>query len=205
MQTYVFLLVFATHFYFVPCFYFATPFLTDENKEITMSFTLLALIFSSTAAYAARRAIRAPSRSLTGFVTLKDGHESSSTQINTFIELYIFATWAAVAAYLFFDVGKIWAVVSGPSTMCSCLGAPFTLPCCLLPSPLFLFSSRRVSVEKRPLTFSIFSPCVYCNPFLVDRSVPCTIFLKLLCWSFCSQAVVSPACPLESTCLFMSA
>ncbi|KAF8951335.1 hypothetical protein BGZ52_012358 [Haplosporangium bisporale] len=83
----------------------------NENKEITMSFTLLALIFSSTAAYAARRAIRAPSRSLTGFVTLKDGHESSSTQINTFIELYIFATWAAVIAYLFLDVGKIWAVV----------------------------------------------------------------------------------------------
>lgn len=77
-----------------------------------MSFTLLALLFSSTAAYAAHRAIRAPSRSLTGFVTIKDGHESSSTQINTFIKLYIYATWAAVVAYLFLDVGKIWAVVS---------------------------------------------------------------------------------------------
>ncbi|KAF9327266.1 hypothetical protein BG006_009396 [Podila minutissima] len=83
----------------------------NENKEITMSFTLLALLFSSTAAYAAHRAVRAPSRSLTGFVTIKDGHESSSTQINTFIKLYIFATWAAVVAYLFVDVGKIWAVV----------------------------------------------------------------------------------------------
>ncbi|KAG0323004.1 hypothetical protein BG000_002749 [Podila horticola] len=83
----------------------------NENKEITMSFTLLALLFSSTAAYAAHRAIRAPSRSLTGFVTIKDGHESSSTQINTFIKLYIYATWAAVVAYLFLDVGKIWAVV----------------------------------------------------------------------------------------------
>ncbi|KAG0083898.1 hypothetical protein BGZ92_010368 [Podila epicladia] len=83
----------------------------NENKEITMSFTLLALLFSSTAAYAAHRAIRAPSRSLTGFVTIKDGHESSSTQINTFIKMYIFATWAAVVAYLFLDVGKIWAVV----------------------------------------------------------------------------------------------
>ncbi|KAG0030980.1 hypothetical protein BGZ82_007180 [Podila clonocystis] len=83
----------------------------NENKEITMSFTLLALLFSSTAAYAAHRAIRAPSRSLTGFVTIKDGHESSSTQVNTFIKLYIYATWAAVVAYLFLDVGKIWAVV----------------------------------------------------------------------------------------------
>lgn len=83
----------------------------NENKEITMSFTLLALLFSLTASYIAYRATRKPSRSLTGFVTLPSGKEESSTQINEFIELYINATLAAVIAYLFFDVGKIWAVV----------------------------------------------------------------------------------------------
>lgn len=176
-----------------------------------MSFTLLALIFSSTAAYAARRAIRGPSRSLTGFVTLKDGHESSSTQINTFIELYIFATWAAVVAYLFVDVGKIWAVVSGPSTMCSCLVAPFTVPfrlflASLLPFSPFFPSVVDLSLWKNGFSLSHISHhYVHRNPFFVDRSVPCTIFLKLLCWSFCSQVAVSLACPLESTCSFMSA
>ncbi|KAF9422037.1 hypothetical protein BGZ94_008688 [Podila epigama] len=64
-----------------------------------------------TAAYAAHRATRAPSRSLTGFVTLKDGLENSSTQVNIFIKLYIYTTLAAVVGYLFLDVGKIWAVV----------------------------------------------------------------------------------------------
>ncbi|KAK3815877.1 MAG: hypothetical protein JOS17DRAFT_759162 [Linnemannia elongata] len=76
-----------------------------------MSFTLLALIFTLTASYVARRATRKPSRSLTGFVTLPSGNEETSTQINEFIELYINATLVAVVGYLFFDVGKIWAVV----------------------------------------------------------------------------------------------
>ncbi|KAF8939711.1 hypothetical protein EDD21DRAFT_369700 [Dissophora ornata] len=82
-----------------------------EVEEITMSFTMLALLFASGAAYAAYRATSSPSRSLTGFVTLKTGNEEASTQINTFILYYINATWAAVFGYLFFDVGKIWAVV----------------------------------------------------------------------------------------------
>ncbi|KAG0078522.1 hypothetical protein BGZ90_005022 [Linnemannia elongata] len=84
---------------------------TNENKEITMSFTMLALLFTLTASYVARRATRKPSRSLTGFVTLPSGNEETSTQINEFIELYINATLVAVVGYLFFDVGKIWAVV----------------------------------------------------------------------------------------------
>ncbi|KAG0310923.1 hypothetical protein BGZ97_012230, partial [Linnemannia gamsii] len=83
----------------------------NENKEITMSFTLLALLFTMTASYVAYRATRKPSRSLTGFVTLPSGNEETSTQINEFIQIYINATLAAVVAYLFFDVGKIWAVV----------------------------------------------------------------------------------------------
>ncbi|KAF9142282.1 hypothetical protein BGX30_002990 [Mortierella sp. GBA39] len=83
----------------------------NENKEITMSFTMLALIFTLTASYVARLATRKPSRSLTGFVTLPSGNEETSTQINEFFELYINATMLAVVAYLFFDVGKIWAVV----------------------------------------------------------------------------------------------
>lgn len=76
-----------------------------------MSFTLLALLFTLTASYVAYRATRKPSRSLTGFVTLPSGNEETSTQINEFIQIYINATLAAVVAYLFFDVGKIWAVV----------------------------------------------------------------------------------------------
>ncbi|KAG0367428.1 hypothetical protein BC939DRAFT_450077 [Gamsiella multidivaricata] len=83
----------------------------NEVKEITMSFTMLALLFATGAAYAARQAIRRPSRSLTGFVTLSTGNEEASTQINQFILYYINATWIAVLGYLFFDVGKIWAVV----------------------------------------------------------------------------------------------
>ena len=76
-----------------------------------MSFTMLALLFTTGAAYAAFRATRTPSRSLTGFVTLKTGNEEASTQINMFILYYINATWMAIFGYLFFDVGKIWAVV----------------------------------------------------------------------------------------------
>ncbi|KAF9436791.1 hypothetical protein BGZ76_002975 [Entomortierella beljakovae] len=83
----------------------------NEVKEITMSFTLLALLFSTGAAYGAHRATRSPSRSLTGWVTLATGNEESSSQINEFIQYYINATWIAVFGYLFFDVGKIWAVV----------------------------------------------------------------------------------------------
>ncbi|KAF9148672.1 hypothetical protein BG015_009578 [Linnemannia schmuckeri] len=84
---------------------------TNENKEITMSFTMLALLFTLTASYVAYRATRKPSRSLTGFVTLPSGNEETSTQINEFIQLYINATLVAVIGYLFFDVGKIWAVI----------------------------------------------------------------------------------------------
>ncbi|KAF9205977.1 hypothetical protein BGZ49_003223 [Haplosporangium sp. Z 27] len=83
----------------------------NEVKEITMAFTMLALIFASGAAYAAFKATRAPSRSLTGFVTLATGNEEASTQINIFILYYIYATWIAILGYLFLDVGKIWAVV----------------------------------------------------------------------------------------------
>ncbi|KAF9907579.1 hypothetical protein EC991_010791 [Linnemannia zychae] len=83
----------------------------NENKEITLSFTMLALLFSLTASYVAHRATRKPSRSLTGFVTIPSGNEESSTQINEFIQIYINATLVAVIGYLFFDVGKIWAVV----------------------------------------------------------------------------------------------
>ncbi|KAI1302295.1 hypothetical protein EDD11_005630 [Mortierella claussenii] len=83
----------------------------NETREVTMSFIMLALLFATGASYAARRATRAPSRSLTGFVTLATGNEESSTQINNFIQYYIDATWIAVLGYLFFDVGKIWAVV----------------------------------------------------------------------------------------------
>ncbi|KAG0209297.1 hypothetical protein BGX28_010400 [Mortierella sp. GBA30] len=82
----------------------------DEVKEINMSFILLALIFSAGASYAAYRATRPPSRSLTGFVTISTGNEEPSTQINQFIKWYIYATLIAVVAYLLFDVGKIWAV-----------------------------------------------------------------------------------------------
>ncbi|KAF9955382.1 hypothetical protein BGZ70_010256 [Mortierella alpina] len=83
----------------------------NEVKEITVSFTVLALIFSVVAAYAGHRATRSPSRSLTGFVTISTGNEESSTQINEFIQWYIDATLVAVVGYLFFDVGKLWAVV----------------------------------------------------------------------------------------------
>ncbi|KAF9919121.1 hypothetical protein FBU30_011146 [Linnemannia zychae] len=83
----------------------------NENKEITMSFTMLALLFSLTSSYIAYRATRRPSRSLTGFVTLPSGNEEISTQINEFIQIYINATLVAIIGYLFFDVGKIWAVV----------------------------------------------------------------------------------------------
>ncbi|KAG0277669.1 hypothetical protein BGZ95_005559 [Linnemannia exigua] len=83
----------------------------NENKEITLSFTMLALLFTLTASYVAYRATKKPSRSLTGFVTLPSGNEETSTQINEFIQLYINATLAAVIGYLFFDVGKIWAVI----------------------------------------------------------------------------------------------
>ncbi|KAF9115723.1 hypothetical protein BGX27_006670 [Mortierella sp. AM989] len=83
----------------------------NEVKEITFSFTMLALLFATGAAYGAHRATRSPSRSLTGFVTLATGNEESSTQINEFIQYYINATWVAIFGYLFFDVGKIWAVV----------------------------------------------------------------------------------------------
>ncbi|KAF9088251.1 hypothetical protein BGX23_007537 [Mortierella sp. AD031] len=83
----------------------------NENKEITMSFTMLALLFTTASSYAAHRATRRPSRSLTGFVTLPSGNEETSGQINQFIKYYIYATWMAVVGYLFFDVGKIWAVV----------------------------------------------------------------------------------------------
>ncbi|KAF9579692.1 hypothetical protein BGW38_003945, partial [Lunasporangiospora selenospora] len=81
-----------------------------EVKEITFSFTLVALLFATGAAYASYRATRRPSRSLTGFVS-QSGHESASTQVNQFIKWYINATWIAILGYLFFDVGKIWAVV----------------------------------------------------------------------------------------------
>ncbi|KAF9175947.1 hypothetical protein BGX20_006041 [Mortierella sp. AD010] len=83
----------------------------NEVYEINYSFTLLALIFSTGAAYGAYRATRGPSRSLTGFVTLVTGNEEASTQINEFIQFYINATWVAIVGYLLFDVGKIWAVV----------------------------------------------------------------------------------------------
>ncbi|KAG0374783.1 hypothetical protein BGX24_009927 [Mortierella sp. AD032] len=83
----------------------------NENKEVTLSFTMLALLFSLTASYVAYRATKKPSRSLTGFVTLPSGNEETSTQINEFIQLYINATLAAVIGYLFFDVGKMWAVI----------------------------------------------------------------------------------------------
>ncbi|KAF9358049.1 hypothetical protein BGX26_002570 [Mortierella sp. AD094] len=83
----------------------------NEVKEITYSFTMLALLFATGAAYAAYRATITPSRSLTGFVTLATGNEEASTQINEFIQFYINATWVAILGYFFFDVGKIWAVV----------------------------------------------------------------------------------------------
>ncbi|KAF9281641.1 hypothetical protein BGZ68_006523 [Mortierella alpina] len=83
----------------------------NEVKEITVSFTMLALIFSAVAAYAGHRATRSPSRSLTGFVTISTGNEESSTQINEFLQWYIDATLVAVVGYLLFDVGKLWAVV----------------------------------------------------------------------------------------------
>jgi hypothetical protein len=76
-----------------------------------MAFTLLALLFTLTSSYLAYSATKSPSRSLTGFVTLPSGDEESSTQINEFIQFYINATLAAVVAYLFFDVGRLWAVV----------------------------------------------------------------------------------------------
>ncbi|GJJ73522.1 hypothetical protein EMPS_05880 [Entomortierella parvispora] len=82
-----------------------------ETREVTFSFTLLALLFSTGAAFAAHRSVRNPSRSLTGFVTLQTGIENASTQINQFILIYIDATWIAIIAYMFLDVGKIWAVV----------------------------------------------------------------------------------------------
>ncbi|KAF9363531.1 hypothetical protein BGX34_003888 [Mortierella sp. NVP85] len=63
------------------------------------------------ASYIGYRAVRPPSRSYTGFVTLSTGKEETSTQINTFILYYIYVTWAAILAYLFFDAGKIWAVI----------------------------------------------------------------------------------------------
>ncbi|KAG0267013.1 hypothetical protein BG011_009761 [Mortierella polycephala] len=86
------------------------PFVNEE-KEVSFSFTMLALLFSLASSYTAHRATKSPSQSLTGFVTLPTGNEVSSTQINEMIQYYIDATSIAVFGYLIFDVGKIWAVV----------------------------------------------------------------------------------------------
>ncbi|KAF9187328.1 hypothetical protein BGZ51_001418 [Haplosporangium sp. Z 767] len=85
--------------------------LVNEVKEVSLAFTMLALLFSLASSYTAHRATKSPSQSLTGFVTLSTGNEVSSTQINEMIQYYIDATSIAVFGYLIFDVGKIWAVV----------------------------------------------------------------------------------------------
>ncbi|KAI8352716.1 hypothetical protein B0O80DRAFT_499410 [Mortierella sp. GBAus27b] len=85
--------------------------LEGEIRQVTHTFILLAFTLATVSAYAAYRAVRAPSRSLTGLVTLSTGEERTSTQINTFILYYIYVTWVAILGYLFFDAGKLWSVV----------------------------------------------------------------------------------------------
>ncbi|KAF9975279.1 hypothetical protein BGZ73_001129 [Actinomortierella ambigua] len=80
------------------------------NPELSMSFTLLSLVFAAFSVFIAWRATKAPSRSLTGWVS-KDGREETSFQINLMILYYVYATFLAIAAYMLFDVGKIWAVI----------------------------------------------------------------------------------------------
>ncbi|KAF9916233.1 hypothetical protein BX616_004282 [Lobosporangium transversale] len=83
----------------------------NEDKEVNYAFVLAALLFTVGASYLSHRATKSPSRSLTGFVTLSTGNEESSVQVNELIQYYIDATTISVVGYIFFDVGKIWAVV----------------------------------------------------------------------------------------------